>query len=175
MNEIAMRILHQNALSGSIVNSDVIHRVIQSDLEAIFEILNSVRMDSLRSHDRDLFARVIGSYDRLATIIALELPAKVSDLTSRTSDYVVTQNDEHLELLISSINKFKDDLSAIEESIGVLETSVLETLEDLKSSSAANRLSNLNEHILTLYTHVSQMFIILLTMEGSAVQCRMTL
>lgn len=171
-----LRALYHSALSGSIVNSDTILRAIDSDKDAATESLGFVsRFDSLRQNDREIVAEITKSFSDVETLIDSSLPEKLRDLTEATSRYVIRTEESELEALISSIESFKSSLETLDEQIDQTKHVVEEVYDDLKSSSAKQILSGeFLEKIDNLSMHVTQLFVILLTTEGSAQQCKMT-
>lgn len=172
---LGMQILYQNALSGSIVNSDLIFRTIERDRDAMIETLRlSSSLDALRSRDRDVMIDIRNEIDRLDVVIVDKISKLVNQLTTSTAEYVKYNSEEHLENLIAVINKFKDELSQLDENVVAASKYVESAIEDLKSTKAQSRIIDVIEHLTTLETHVTQLYIILLTTEGSAHQCKMT-
>ena len=171
---LGMQILYQNALSGSIINSDLIFRTIERDRDSMIESLRlSASLDSLRSRDRDVMIDIRNEIDRLDIVIVDKISKFVSQLTNSTAEYIKHNSEEHLESLISVISKFKDELSQLDENIVAASKYVESAIEDLKSTKAQSRIIEVIERLSTLETHVTQLYIILLTTEGSAHQCKM--
>ena len=158
-----MQILYQNALAGSIVNSDLLFRSIKSDSDAAAETLNVITLDSLRAKDRELILHVSGLMSYVSAVVE-----------DRTSEYVSSKNAEYLEPLIDTIEKFKLDLENLDNNVSATYSEINACIDDLKSSDARLVLNEVNAHLSTLATHATQLYIVILTTEGSANQCRMT-
>lgn len=169
-----MQILYQNALAGSIVNSDLLFRSIKSDLDAAAETLNVITLDSLRAKDRDLILHVLNLMTHVSSVVEVSLENRVKTLTDRTSEYVSSKNSEYLEPLIDTIEKFELDLERLDANVSTVYTAIEACIDDLKSSDARLVLNEVNAHLSTLATHATQLYIVILTTEGSANQCRMT-
>lgn len=169
-----MQILYQNALAGSIVNSDLLFRSIKSDSDAAAETLNVITLDSLRAKDRELILHVSSLMSYVSAVVEGSLEDRVKTLTDRTSEYVSSKNAEYLEPLIDTIEKFKSDLESLDNNVSAAYSEINACIDDLKSSDARLVLNEVNAHLSTLATHATQLYIVILTTEGSANQCRMT-
>lgn len=169
-----MKILYQNALAGSIVNSDLLFRSIKSDLDATTETMNLITLDSLRAKDRELIIYISNLLTYVSAIVDESLEDRVKTLTTRTSEYVTAKDENYLDSLIDTIEKFKTDLSNLDENVSNVYNAIDSSIDDLKSSEAKVKLTETCAHLSTLATHATQLYIIILTTEGSANQCRMT-
>ena len=169
-----MQILYQNALAGSIVNSDLLFRSIKSDLDAASETLNVITLDSLRAKDRELILGVLNLMTYVSSMVEGNLEDRVKTLTNRTSEYVSTGNLEYLDPLIDTIEKFELDLERLDTDVSNVYSAIESCIDDLRSVDAKIVLTEANAHLSTLATHATQLYIIVLTTEGSANQCRMT-
>ena len=169
-----MQILYQNALAGSIVNSDLLFRSIKSDSDAAAEALNVITLDSLRAKDRELILYISNLIVLVNAVVGCSLENRVKILTDRTSEYVSSKNAEYLEPLIDTIEKFKSDLESLDNNVSTAYSEIDACIDDLKSFDARLALNEVNAHLSTLATHATQLYIVILTTEGSANQCRMT-
>lgn len=175
-----LKILYQNALSGSMVNTDLLYRVIESDKEALHETFYKLTADKLRVRDRESMHDLRNYLDTIKVTISESIKRKISYVTESISDYIrssltaVASSSEDLDQILQFIDSLKEDLESLDESISHLSTQMQEIYDDTKTSEFKQCITNAHEHLENLSTHATQMFVVILTIEGSAQQCKMT-
>ena len=167
-----IQILYRNALSGSIVNSDLLFRSIKADFDGATETLNKIIIDELRSKDRDLHMYVLQSMSYVELKI-VSLEDQMKTLTMHTRAYVESTKDEDCDVLIDTLAKLREELSLLDSDITNASNTIEDCIDEFKSSKARIILTETAPLLSTLAMHVTQLYIVILTTEGSANQCKM--
>ena len=98
MNNIEnLRILYKNAIAGSIVNSDLMIRAIESDLDSLIEILSKSRTSiGLRASDREIALYLEDHADLVASQVR-SVKEDSLNVSSIVSEYIESDDDSDLE------------------------------------------------------------------------------
>lgn len=169
-----LRILYLNAIAGSIVNSDLLIRAIESDLDNSAEILSKSRNSSgLRSVDREI-ADYFESQIDLVRSDLVKLREYTRSASEKVSDYLQSQSEERLDELLVRINESKAYLAEIDENISNFSESIRNEESNLHSKKYILASYEANESIARMSDHIGQLFMIMLATEGSAMQCKIT-
>lgn len=173
MNNIEnLRILYKNAIAGSIVNSDLMIRAIESDLDSLIEILSKSRTSiGLRASDREIALYLEDRADLVASQIR-SVKEDSLNVSSIVSDYIASDDDSDLERLVREIDRLKTRLAETDEMVGTLTEDISESSSSVKSQRYAVSLSESMENLIRLSNHVGHLFMLILTTEGSVNQCR---
>ena len=166
-----LRILYLNAIAGSIVNSDLLIRAAESDIESTIEILRSgKRQTGLRKSDEEIVMYLLTSLEYLSQEI--EQLRHGNQSTSRSvTNYLQLENHEALEDLVKSLNDLKVSIYNTSEFIGTLSSSYDQCQDDVKSSKIKVTIEESKEHLSRLSDHLEQLFMLTLAIEGSAAKC----
>lgn len=173
MNNIEnLRILYKNAIAGSIVNSDLMIRAIESDLDSLIEILSKSRTSiGLRASDREIALYLEDHADLVASQVR-SVKEDSLNVSSIVSEYIESDDDSDLERLVSAIDRLKVRLAETDEMVSILTENVSESSSSVKSQRYAVSLSESMENLTRLSNHVGHLFMLILTTEGSVNQCR---
>ena len=173
MNNIEnLRILYQNAIAGSIVNSDLMIRAIESDLDSLIEILSKSRTSiGLRASDREIALYLEDHADLVASQVR-SVKEDSLNVSSIVSEYIESDDDSDLERLVVAIDRLKVRLAETDEMVSILTENVSESSSSVKSQRYAVSLSESMENLTRLSNHVGHLFMLILTTEGSVNQCR---
>ena len=169
-----LRILYLNAIAGSIVNSDLLIRAIESDLDSSAEILSKSRNSSgLRSVDREI-ADYFESQIELIRSDLTRLKEYTKSASENVSKYLQNQSEEDLDNLLAVITKSKSHLAEIDENISIFSESISNEESNLHSKKYILASYEANESIMRMSDRVGQLFMVMLATEGSAMQCKIT-
>ena len=173
MNNIEnLRILYKNAIAGSIVNSDLMIRAIESDLDSVIEILSKARTSiGLRASDREIALYLEDHADLVASQVR-SVKEDSLNVSSIVSEYIESDDDSDLERLVVAIDRLKVRLAETDEMVSILTENVSESSSSVKSQRYAVSLSESMENLTRLSNHVGHLFMLILTTEGSVNQCR---
>ena len=169
-----LRILYLNAIAGSIVNSDLLIRAIESDLDSSAEILSKSRNSlGLRSVDREI-ADYFESQIELIRSDLTRLKEYTKSASENVSKYLQNQSEEDLDNLLAVITKSKSHLAEIDENISIFSESISNEESNLHSKKYILASYEANESIMRMSDRVGQLFMVMLATEGSAMQCKIT-
>ena len=169
-----LRILYLNAIAGSIVNSDLLIRAMESDLDNSAEILSKSRNASgLRSIDREIADYFESQIDLIRSDL-VNLRDYASAASEKVSSYLQTQSEDDLDELLARIDESKTYLAEIDENVSRFSESIRNEESNLHSKKYILASYESNESIERLSDHVGQLFMIMLATEGSAMQCKIT-
>lgn len=173
MNNIEnLRILYKNAIAGSIVNSDLMIRAIESDLDSLIEILSKSRTSiGLRALDREIALYLEDHADLVASQVR-SVKEDSLNMSNIVSEYIESDDDSDLERLVVAIDRLKARLAETDEMVSILTEDVSESSSSVKSQRYAVSLSESMENLTRLSNHVGHLFMLILTTEGSVNQCR---
>ena len=166
-----LRILYLNAIAGSVVNSDLLISAAESDIESTVETLRSgSRQIGLRTSDSEIVAYLLTSLEYLDQEI--DQIRRCNQSTSR-SVTIYLQNEDHssLEGLSENLNNLKILIYNTSQFISTLEQSYDQCQDDVKSSKMKVVIEDSKEHLSRLSDHIEQLFMLTLTIEGSAAKC----
>ena len=166
-----LRILYLNAIAGSIVNSDVLIRAAESDIDSTTEILRSgKRQTGLRQSDEEVVTYLLTNLDYLRQEI--EQIRNGNQSTSRTvTNYLQREDHEAFEELVQTLNNVKLSIYNTSEFVSTLKKSYDQCQDDLKSSKIKVTIEESKEHLSRLSDHLEQLFMLTLAIEGSAAKC----
>lgn len=170
-----LEILYQNALAGSVVNSDVLFRAMERDLDAANESLgHAANLDALRSKDRNIIIDIVSAISNIDANLNEQINRYIQSITSHVSRYVQASSLENLDEVLQTLSKFREDLQSLDETINYAIDVIRVTFDDITAKSVKSKLEEVIANLNNLSTHATQLFIVVLTAEGSANQCRMT-
>lgn len=170
-----LEILYQNALAGSVVNSDVLFRAMERDLDAANESLgHAANLDALRSKDRNIIIDIVSAISNIDANLNEQINKHIQSITSHVSKYVQASSLENLDEVLQTLSKFREDLQSLDETINYAIDVIQVTFDDITAKSVKSKLEEVIANLNNLSTHATQLFIVVLTAEGSANQCRMT-
>ena len=170
-----MQILYENALAGSVVNSDVLFRAMQRDLDAANETMgHAANLDALRSKDRNIIIDIVSAISNIDPNLNEQINKHIQNITSYVSKYVQSKKGEGIEEVLHTLSKFREDLQRLDETINYAIDVIRVTFDDITAKSVKSKLEEVIANLNNLSTHATQLFIVVLTAEGSANQCRMT-
>lgn len=166
-----LRILYLNAIAGSIVNSDLLIRAAETDIDSTAEtLLSSKRQTGLRQSDEEVVTYLLTNLDYLRQEI--EQIRNGNQSTSRSvTNYLQNENQESLEELVQTLDNVKLSIYNTSEFISTLKNSYDQCQDDLKSSKIKVAIEKSKEHLSRLADHLEQLFMLTLAIEGSAVKC----
>ena len=173
MNNIEnLRILYKNAIAGSIVNSDLMIRAIESDLDSLIEILSKSRTSiGLRASDREIALYLEDHADLVASQVR-SVKEDSLNVSSIVSEYIESDDDSDLERLVVAIDRLKVRLAETDEMVSILTENVSESSSSVKSQRYAVSLSESMENLSRLSNHVGHLFMLILSTVVSVNQCR---
>ena len=118
-----LRILYLNAIAGSIVNSDLLIRAAESDIESTAEILRSgKRQTGLRQTDEEIISYLLTNLSYLNQEI--EQIRKGNQSTSRSvTNYLQREDQDALEELVQILENVKGMIYNTSEFISTLQNS----------------------------------------------------
>lgn len=170
-----LEILYQNALAGSVVNSDVLFRAMERDLDAANESMShAANLDALRSKDRNIIIDIVSAISNIDANLNEQINGRIQSITSHVSKYVQASNLENLDEVLQTLSKFREELQTLDEVINYAIDAIRLTFDDITAKSVKSKLEEVIANLNNLSTHTTQLFIVVLTAEGSANQCRMT-
>ena len=166
-----LRILYLSAIAGSIVNSDVLIRAAESDIDSTTEILRSgKRQTGLRQSDEEVVTYLLTNLDYLRQEI--EQIRNGNQSTSRSvTNYLQREDHAAFEELVQTLNNVKLSIYNTSEFVSTLKNSYDQCQDDLKSSKIKVTIEESKEHLSRLSDHLEQLFMLTLAIEGSAAKC----
>ena len=110
-----LRILYLNAIAGSIVNSDLLIRAMESDLDNSAEILHKSRNSSgLRAVDREIADYFESQIDLIRSDLD-KLKEYTRSASEKVSNYLQSQSEDDLDELLNRISESKVYLAEIDQ------------------------------------------------------------
>lgn len=166
-----LRILYLNAIAGSIVNSDLLIRAAESDMDLTTEVLKSgSRSTGLRESDREIVAYLMNKLEYLDQEI--EKIRQGNQSTSRSvTIYLQNEDKSSLEELSATLENLKILIYETSNFISKLKSDYDQCLDDMKSSKMKVVIEESKEHLSRLSDHLEQLFMLTLAIEGSAAKC----